>query len=122
MKSRSEYTFYATKLWRDGKTTRQIADEIGINYSTVYSIITHAIKRGELPPRPPQTVKSSNIAHAYNKFGVKVGKVGELVNGMSRDVLEYFAGEVVDGGYSSLCELLSEIMIDEYYRRQEAEK
>lgn len=108
-------------LWNEGKKPKEIAAELGMPYSTAWSAVKTAIMHGEAEyrPRKPQPLDVNAI---YRQMQMPIGNLGPEMNAMSQDVLKYWASEAVNGKYSSLSELAADIMIDEYYRRQEAEK
>lgn len=108
-------------LWNEGKKPKEIAAELGMPYSTAWSAIKTAIMRGEAEyrPRKPEPL---NVEALYRRKQMPVGHLGPEMNAMSQEVLKYWADEAIGGRYSSLAEMAADIMVDEYYRRQEAKK
>lgn len=108
-------------LWNEGKSTKEIAAALGMPYSTTWSAIKTAIMHGEAEFRPRKK-KPLDVETIYRRMGIPIGRIGHSLNAMSEEVLTYWAGQAISGGYSSICEMAADIMVDEYYRRQEAKK
>ena len=118
VRERSEHTEDVVRMWQSGMTTKEIAVSLGIAYQRAYSIVTSAINRGDLPPRPKKekTLKSDGIYKAYK---LPIGVVGHELDKLSEEMLEYWVAEALTGRYSSMCELIVDVLADEYYRRHE---
>ena len=114
---RSKYSDDVVSMAMAGKTTREIADALGITYNYAYSITSAAIRRGQLPPRKKKKERLT-ADMLYRKFRLPLGMLGPEINKMSEDVLVYWTEEALEGQYACFAEMVADVLVDEYFRRR----
>jgi len=108
-------SFEAVHLARQGMKARQIADKLGISYSSAHGYITRAIGRGELPDRQKRKWATA-ASEMYCKHRVIIGRIGLAVESWTPEVRAWAADETRRHGFESISEWLCDLAIDEYFR------
>ena len=112
---RLKASFEAVHLARQGMKTRQIAEKLGISYSSAHGYITRAIGRGELPDRQKRKWATA-ASEMYCKHRVIIGRIGLAIENWTPEVRAWAADEMRRHGFESISEWLCDLAIDEYFR------
>jgi len=112
---RLKESFEAVHLARQGMKPKQIADKLGISYSSAHGYITRAIGRGELPGRKKRQ-HATATSEMYFKHKVILGRIGLTIENWTPEVRAWAADETRKYGFESISEWLCDLAIEEYFR------
>lgn len=105
----SERTKRIWAMYNEGLSNRQIAKELGVNYS----LITSAVSRGRDAQAIPPMQMSSPLWAGSQKYLPK-GTMGFVLNRLTRQQLVWLADNAHEWECNSLAEVVLEIVRDAY--------
>ncbi len=93
------------ELARQGLTIREIAEHVGMNRHTVGGHISKMVLDGTLPPASDRKFASRTtkrgpgviVNHMAQRYGLKVGNLGQILTALTTDQIEWLGRTVPEG-------------------------
>lgn len=96
-------------LAREGVRPTEIASKLDIPRSSVASIVDHARRRGQIPPRSQQ---NRGLKYLVTKTGIGYGRMKDLHDALTLEQQRWLMNECVELGVSSILEYMLELVRD----------
>lgn len=96
-------------LAREGAKPVEIASKLDVPKSSVASIVDHARRRGQIPPRSQQ---DRGLKYLTRKTGIGYGRMKDLHDALTPEQQRWLMNECVELGVSSVLEYMLELVRD----------
>lgn len=112
---RSERTTRIWQMYNEGKSNKEIAAELGVNYSLVTSALCRGRDAGVIPP----VILGSPLNHGTNYYLHK-GTMGSVLTKLTREQLVWLTKLAEKYGCETMAEVILELVRDAHAIEEDA--
>ena len=110
-----EKTLKIWEAYRQGNTSKAIAEMMGLTRCAVRTALTRGRKNGSIPPLKP----ASNLKHLLRAANLRNGHISEVFESLTMDQTRWLINEASKVEAETVSEYLIELVRDEYEREND---
>jgi len=110
-----EKTLKILETYRQGHTSKEIAEMMGLSRSSVRTALTRGRKNGSIPPFKP----ASNLKHLLKAANLRNGHISEVFENLTIEQTRWLINEASKVEAETVSEYLIELVRDEYEREHD---
>lgn len=125
MKKLAQHNAEVIRLYNEGKSPTEIAEQVGRDVGNINNAISRGRKLGIVTRyvytgRNPKNRKAriATPTQLYARHNVRTGWIWDIVMEMSDEVAEHYIDLCINDGYNNLAECFADVLIDKYFEEK----